>query len=149
MGSQATIHVQAAQIVQEKAVIVNTVGRKADDLQVIVERARASFDLFKSGAIMLMEVWRYFIRFLVSLCNKETAPSKLNTLKKATEKLNSFQDEYKSSWVDLMGIQLNKHHAKQSASNSTTVFGISIIQSQLQLEIDYYDEISNCDDNSV
>ncbi len=118
-------------------------------MQAKVERAKASFGLFQSGAKMSMEEWRDIIRFLVLLYDKETAPSKLNTLKKATEKINSFWDEYKGSWVDLMEIQSNKHHAEKLGPNSTTAIGISNIQSQLQLEIDSDDEISNCDDNSV
>lgn len=65
------------------------------------------------------------------------------------ENLNSFQDKYKSSWVDLMEVQQNKYQAKQSVPNSKTAIGISNIQSLLQLEIDSDDVISYWDDYSV
>ncbi len=55
MGSKATIRAQVAQIENEKASVAEMATKKANDLCVKVEKAEASFQLFKSGDKMPLE----------------------------------------------------------------------------------------------
>ncbi len=115
MGSNATIRAQCGQIEQEKAATIKSVEKKEEDLRVKVEKADASFQLYKSGAKMPLEAWKDIVLFLVPLYDKDTAQSKLGTIKKATEKLNPFQGNYGSAWEELMEVQLRKFQSKQPA----------------------------------
>ncbi len=113
MGSRAMVQVQLEQIELEKDQVTKTTGKKSKDLRVKVEKAEASFQLYKLGQHMLMEAWHDIIKFLLPINDKKTAPSKINSLKKAIDKLNSFEAEYGSKWDDLMEIQLQSMQTKQ------------------------------------
>lgn len=108
MGSNATIWAQYEQIKQENAATAKSIEKKAEDLQVKVETVDASFQLYKLGAKMPLEARKDIVQFLILLYDNDTTPSKFGIIKKATEKLNSFQGDYGSVWEELMKVQLKK-----------------------------------------
>ncbi len=135
MGLKATIWAQVAQIEQEKAAAKKTVKKKAHEMKLKVEKAGKSFCLFKSGAKMLLEAWQDIIWFLLSLYDTNTALSKLNTIKKVTEKLQTFETAYGSKWDELMEMQLQKVQSKLLA-NTESSYPTQDLWSQLHLESD-------------
>ncbi len=75
------------------------------------------------------------IQFLFPLYDRNTAPSKLNTIKKATEKLKTFETANGSQWDDFVEMQLQKFQSKQSA-NTGSSNPTQDLQPQLHLESD-------------
>ncbi len=74
-------------------------------------------------------------QFLLPLYNSSTTPSKLNTTKKGTGKLKTFETAHGSKWDELMEVQLWKVQSKQSA-NIESSNPTQDLQSQLHLEGD-------------
>mmetsp|Transcript_5727 Transcript_5727/g.11705 ORF Transcript_5727/g.11705 Transcript_5727/m.11705 type:complete len:257 (+) Transcript_5727:481-1251(+) len=146
MGSQATVRVQLQQIELEKAAAARTTAKKAKDLRVKVEKAESSFQLYKSSQHTQMEAWRDIIKFLMPIYDKKTAPSKINSIKKATDKLNSFEAEYGSKWDDLMEIQLRSVQTKQPPADTDVGNEVNNLQAQLRLETTSDGENNDCDD---
>ncbi len=81
-----------------------TKAKKNKDIRVKAEKASASFELFKSGSNIPAKAWQDIIKFLLPLYEHKSAPSKFNSLKKAKDKLVSFEREYSSSWDALMEV---------------------------------------------
>ncbi len=63
---------------------------------------------------MPLEAWKDIVRFLVPLYDKKTAPSKLSSIAKIKEKLESFKADFGSTWNELMEIQLKQFQSKPS-----------------------------------
>ncbi len=135
MGSKATIRAQVAQMEKEKASVSEIATKKANDLRVKVEKADASFQLFKSGKKMSLEAWRDIVRFLVPLYDKKTAPSKLGSIVKMKDKLDSFEADFGSSWNELMEIQLKQFQSKPLSEPNAQV-AESSLRAQLHLDSD-------------
>ncbi len=85
------------QINSEKATAAKTEVKKAKETGEKVEKAKALFELFKSGLNMLAKAWQDIIKFMIPLYNKMAVPSKLNLVKKAKDKLRSIEKEYGST----------------------------------------------------
>ncbi len=66
-------------------------GQKEEETKRKVEKAMASFELIKSGANMPAKTWHDIIKFMVSLYGRKSAPSKFNLMKKAKDKLVTFE----------------------------------------------------------
>ncbi len=141
MGLKATIQAQVAQIEQEKAATKKTAKKKADKMKLKVEKVDESFCLWKSGAKVPLDAWWDIIWFLLPLYDSNTASSTLNTIKKATEKLQTFETAYGSKWDEFMEMHLQKFQLKQSA-NTESSNPTWDLWSQLHLE-------SNDDSDSI
>ncbi len=90
VGSKASVHAQVQQIKSKSVAAAKTKTKKEIGIREKVENALASFELFKSGSNMPAEVWQDIIKFLVPLYDHKSAPSKFNLVKKAKDKLASF-----------------------------------------------------------
>lgn len=136
MGSKATVRAQMEQIKSEKAAAAKTEAKKEKDIREKVEKASASFELFKTSSNMPAEAWRDIIKFLVPLYDNKSAPSKFNSVKKAKDKLATFDKEYGSSWDALMEVQLKNFQAKQNSEQNKTRDATADLEAQLHLEED-------------
>ncbi len=63
---------------------------------------------------MSLEAWQDIVRFLVPLYDKKTTPSKLASIVKMKEKLESLKADFGSSWNELMEIQIKQFQSKPS-----------------------------------
>ncbi len=111
MGYEATVHAQVEKIKTEMVEGTKTKAKKEKDMREEVEQALALFELFNSRSNVPAEAWWDRIKFLVPLYNHKSAPSKFNLIKKAKDKLASFDKEYDSSWDALMEVQLRNFQA--------------------------------------
>ncbi len=126
-----------------------TVKKNADEMKLKVEKADESLCLFKHGAKMLLDAWQDIIQFSLPLYDTNTAPSKLNTIKKAIEKLQTFETAYGSKWDELIEMQLQKFQSKLSANTESSNW-TQDLQPQLHLESDDdSDSIYICEEAGV
>ncbi len=101
-----------------------------------MERANASFELFKSGSNMPAKFLCNIIKFLVPLYDNKSALLKFNSIKNTKDKLASFEVEYGSSWDALMQVQLRKFQVKQQPAQDEAPNPTTNLQDLLHLEED-------------
>ncbi len=128
------------QIQADKVAASTIATKKANELRGRVEKAAASFDLFKSSTKIPKEAWYDIIKFLVTLFEKDTAPSKFNSIKKAIEKLGTFEPLYGSKWDVLMEMKLKEFQSKPSSQATSENNDLAVLCAQMHLD-------SNSDDD--
>ncbi len=111
-----------------------------------LEKADDAFQVYKSGGKMTKELYYDIVKFLVPLYDPKTAPSKLNSLKKAKSKLDQFEEDYGSKWDVLMEIKLAEYQRKLSGAEAAALdCHLQQFRDALQLDVDSDSE----DDHNV
>ncbi len=143
MGSRATTRAQVQQLEEEKKAATQTAAKKVEDLRVKVEKAEAAFKLYKAGKNMSKDNWYDIIKFLLPLFDSNAAPSKFNSMKKATTKLNEFESLYRSKWDVLMELKLQELQTKPLCSEVNDTAQLLTLRDGLHLDSDTDDDIGD------
>ena len=70
-------------------------------------KAKVAFEIYKADPKNLKkDYWKDIIKFILPILDHNTAPSKLQSIKKIKEKLDSCQEEHGEHWVAKMEREL-------------------------------------------
>ena len=99
---------------KQKAADVAT--KKATQTVTKVKKAQNAIKVFKSiDRTPGKDEWKDIIMFVLPRLDKETAPSKVSSMKKAKEKLAELATKHNTSWLALVEEELDKANTEAAA----------------------------------
>ena len=136
LGSEAVTAAQMEKLAIEQRKTAAAAERKATEKEKKVTKARAALQSFKqenskAGADKYKDV----IMFLLPRVEKETAPSKIGSMKKRKEKLEQLAAKFNESWMQLLEEELDKAE-REAASQQAPEENVVTESLWEELEID-------------
>ncbi len=81
-----------------KVAVIDTATKNANNWHVKLEKAAASFDLFKSGVNMSKEAWSDITYFFLPVFDKKRCTFQFNSIKQNNREFKTFESVHGSKW---------------------------------------------------
>ena len=109
LGSEAVATAQLEQLTMEQEKAKKAAAKKATDKEKKILKARAALEVFKDEKRKAgKDDYKDVVMFLVPRLDKDTAPSKVASMKKAKEKLAELASKYNKPWIQLVEDEMEK-----------------------------------------